>query len=129
MLESSPSRDGAIATFGGHKGAGLALCVELLAGALPGAAVLGAGPSKKEAKNWGHTFIAIRPDALVDDFDAKASSICAAVKASGPSVRIPGESSARTAADRRAAGEMPIPAKIWASIQNTAENGLEPSPP
>ena len=121
--------DGAIATFGGHKGAGLALCVELLAGALPGAAVLGAGPSKKEAKNWGHTFIAIRPDALVDDFDAKASSICAAVKASGPSVRIPGESSARTAADRRAAGEMPIPAKIWASIQNTAENGLEPSPP
>ena len=32
---------GAIATFGGHKGAGLALCVELLAGALSGGAVVG----------------------------------------------------------------------------------------
>ena len=32
---------GAIATFGGHKGAGLSLVVELLAGALSGGAVLG----------------------------------------------------------------------------------------
>ena len=112
------------ATFGGHKGAGLALCVELLAGALSGGAVLGTGPPKKEARNWGHTFVAIRPDALVDDFDAKASSICAAVKASGPSVRIPGESSAKTAAARVAADELPIPAKIWASIQHTAANGI-----
>ena len=79
---------------------------------------------KKEARNWGHTFVAIRPDALVDDFDAKASSICAAVKASGPSVRIPGESSAKTAAARVAADELPIPAKIWASIQHTAANGI-----
>ena len=115
---------GAIATFGGHKGAGLALCVELLAGALSGGAVLGMGPPKKEARNWGHAFVAIRPDALVDDFDAKASSICAAVKASGPSVRIPGESSAKTAAARVAADELPIPAKIWASIQHTAANGI-----
>ena len=30
---------GAIATFGGHKGLGLSLCVELLAGALSGSAV------------------------------------------------------------------------------------------
>ena len=43
---------GAIATFGGHKGAGLALMVELLAGVLPGAAVLGQCESKKAAKNW-----------------------------------------------------------------------------
>jgi LDH2 family malate/lactate/ureidoglycolate dehydrogenase len=41
---------GAIATFGGHKGAGLSLCVELLAGALSGGAVLGQVPSKKVAK-------------------------------------------------------------------------------
>ena len=52
------------------------------------------------------------------------SSICAAVKASGPSVRIPGESSAKTAAARVAADELPIPAKIWASIQHTAANGI-----
>ena len=63
---------GAIATFGGHKGAGLSLMIELLAGVLPGGAVLGECSSKKEAKSWGHTLIAIRPELLVDDFESKA---------------------------------------------------------
>lgn len=115
---------GSIATFGGHKGAGLALCIELLAGALSGGAVLGQVPSKKEAKSWGHTMIAIQPDALVDDFEGKAASIIATVKASGDSVRIPGERSAITAQKRTAAGIMPIPTKIWESIVNTSQNGL-----
>jgi delta1-piperideine-2-carboxylate reductase len=115
---------GAIATFGGHKGAGLSLCVELLAGALSGSAVLGQCESKKAARNWGHTFIAIQPDGLVDDFESKAASIIATVKASGSNIRIPGERSARTAAERLQAGSMPIPEKIWESICHTAENGL-----
>ena len=115
---------GAIATFGGHKGAGLSLCVELLAGALSGGAVLGQVESKKTAKSWGHTFIAIQPAGLVDDFEGKAASILATVKASGAGIRIPGENSAKTAAARTAAGEMPIPAKIWESICLTAEHGL-----
>ena len=115
---------GAIATFGGHKGAGLALCIELLAGALSGSAVLGQVESKKTAKSWGHTFIAIQPDLLTDDFDAKAASTIATVKASGDSIRIPGERSAKTAAERRASGMMPIPEAIWASIVHTAEHGL-----
>jgi LDH2 family malate/lactate/ureidoglycolate dehydrogenase len=115
---------GAIATFGGHKGAGLSLCVELLAGALSGGAVLGQCESKKAAKSWGHTFIAIQPAGLVDDFEGKAASILAAVKASGGNIRIPGENSAKTAAARQAEGTMPIPAAIWESICNTAEHGL-----
>jgi LDH2 family malate/lactate/ureidoglycolate dehydrogenase len=115
---------GAIATFGGHKGAGLALCVELLAGVLSGGAVLGQVPSKKLAKSWGHTFIAIQPDLLVDDFEGKAASVLAAVKASGPSIRLPGESSAKTAAQRSADDALPIPTKIWQSICHTAEHGL-----
>jgi len=118
--------EGAIATFGGHKGAGLSLCVELLAGALSGGAVLGQCESKKVAKSWGHTFIAIQPDALVDDFPSKAASIIETVKASGPSIRIPGERSALIAAERQAAGTLPIPENIWASIQHTAEHGLAP---
>ena len=116
--------DGAIATFGGHKGAGLALVVELLAGALSGGATLGEVESKLKAKSWGHTFIAIRPDALVDHFGDKVASVVAAVKASGGAVRIPGERSASIAAQRRAAGRMPIPVKIWESIVATAEKGL-----
>jgi delta1-piperideine-2-carboxylate reductase len=120
---------GAIATFGGHKGMGLSLTVELLAGALSGAAVLGEVESKRSAKSWGHTFIGIRPDALTDDFPRKASSILQAVSASGDTVRIPGDRSARTAAARREIGVMPIPEKIWESIVLTAERGLaKPTP-
>jgi len=118
---------GAIATFGGHKGAGLALCVELLAGVLSGGAVLGQCESKKVAKNWGHTLIAIQPEGLVDDFESKAASVLAAVKASGPNIRIPGENSSKTALERTASGEMPIPTQIWESICKTAEEGLPSS--
>ncbi|EOD41722.1 hypothetical protein EMIHUDRAFT_447446 [Emiliania huxleyi CCMP1516] len=115
---------GAIATFGGHKGAGLSLCVELLAGVLSGGAVVGQCESKKLAKSWGHTMIAIQPDLLVDGFEAKAAAVLAATKASGPSIRLPGESSARTAAERTAADALPIPKQIWESICRTAEHGL-----
>jgi LDH2 family malate/lactate/ureidoglycolate dehydrogenase len=121
---STALEGGAIATFGGHKGAGLALCIELLAGALSGAAVLGQVPSKKEAKSWGHTFIAIQPNVLVDDFDLKAASIIDTIKASGEGIRIPGERSAITAQERKAAGVMPIPTKIWESIVHTSQHGL-----
>jgi len=115
---------GAIATFGGHKGTGLSLMIELLAGVLPGGAVLGQCESKKTAKSWGHTLIAIQPEGLVDDFEGKAASVLAAVRASGQSVRIPGERSAKMAAERAAAGTLPIPTRIWESICKTAKEGL-----
>jgi len=114
---------GAIATFGGHKGAGLSLCIEMLAGVLSGGAVLGQ-EVKKEAKNWGHTLIAIDPTGLVDDFEGKAAAVLQAVQGSGPGIRLPGSSSAKIAAERTAAGQMPIPTQIWESICKTAEEGL-----
>ena len=40
----------------------------------------------------------------VDDFEGKAASAMAAVEASGPSIRLPGEGSAKKAAERQAAG-------------------------
>jgi LDH2 family malate/lactate/ureidoglycolate dehydrogenase len=116
---------GAIATFGGHKGAGLALCIELLAGALSGSAVLGLVESKKSAKSWGHLFIAIDPNALTDDFESKTASVIAAVKASGDNIRIPGERSANMSEERKAVGIMPVPQKIWESIVLTAEHGIQ----
>ena len=119
---------GAIATFGGHKGAGLALMIELLAGALSGGATLGQVSSKKEAKSWGHTIIAIKPEGFVDGFAEKCAATCAAVKAAGPDVvRLPGESSEATRAQNVAAGTLPVPAKIWAVIQETAKHGLPSS--
>jgi LDH2 family malate/lactate/ureidoglycolate dehydrogenase len=116
---------GAIATFGEHKGTGLSLCVELLAGALSGSAVLGQVPSKKTAMSWGHTFIAINPKMLVDEYEEKVTSIVDTVRSSGTAVRIPGERSTKTSIDRQRAGQMPIPTKIWESILRTAEHGLQ----
>jgi len=115
---------GSIQTFGGHKGAGLSLMVELLAGALSGGAVLGQVDSKKTAKSWGHTCIAIMPGPLTDGFEEKAASICGVVKGSGEAVRIPGESSSSIKEKRVAVGEMPIPKKIWDMIQKTGAEGL-----
>merc|ERR1711976_710677 len=55
--------EGSVKTFEpGHKGSGLALLVEMLAGAMVGAAV---PPGKEEADSWGHFFLAFRPDLLV----------------------------------------------------------------
>ena len=79
----------------------VALQANSLEGTLPGGAVLGQCESKGKAKSWGHTVIAFKPDLLGDGFEAKASSICAAVKASGPSVRLPGESCAAIGAERK----------------------------
>ena len=70
------------------------------------------------------TLIAIQPDAFVDDFEAKAASVIATVKASGEGIRIPGESSAKIAAERLGADALPIPKQIWESICKTAEEGL-----
>jgi LDH2 family malate/lactate/ureidoglycolate dehydrogenase len=79
---------------------------------------------KRSAKSWGHTFIVINPNDLVDDFESKSASVIQAIKASGVSIRIPGARSLQTAEQRLKAGVMPIPTKIWESILNTAENGL-----
>ena len=122
---------GSIATFGGgHKGVGLSLCVEILAGALSGAAVLGTAgtsPTKKEAKSWGHTFVAIDPSQLVDDFPLRVESIVRAIRQSSDMgmVRIPGERSIQTAKQRLAEGTLPIPRKVWETIKDTAKHGLK----
>jgi LDH2 family malate/lactate/ureidoglycolate dehydrogenase len=130
---SAVLKGGSIATFGGHKGLGLALCVELLAGALSGSAILGqVASSKKEARNWGHVFVCIQPNLLVDDYASKVSSILETVQASGGDVggggssriRIPGQRSMETAQERRAKGTIPVPTKIWESILHTSKHGL-----
>jgi len=123
-----PAAGGAIQTFGGHKGAGLSLMVEILAGALSGGATLGMVDSKAAAKSWGHTIIAIMPGPLTDGFEDKVASICSTVKSSGENVRLPSESSSSIAAERTAADKLPIPKKIWDMIQKTGAEGLPAAP-
>ena len=70
---------GALRVFDrGHKGSHLALMVELLAGALTGAAM----SNKHDKQNWGSLIIALDPAILgpIDDFQERAMEMCNRVK-------------------------------------------------
>ena len=111
---------GAIAGWGGHKGVGIALMVELLCAALAGGAVLGK-EKKGAAKNWGHHIVCIDPAAHVDGFEARAASIIKTIAESHPDgVRLPGDASNKIAATNAASGTIPVPKKIWDVICETA---------
>jgi LDH2 family malate/lactate/ureidoglycolate dehydrogenase len=90
---------GAFAAWGGHKGSGLGIVVQLL-GALAG------GPAMPpELAGFGMVVIAIRPDVLTsaDDFARNVASYAASVRGArpvegGPAVRMPFD---RSRADRK----------------------------
>ena len=70
---------GALRVFDrGHKGSGIALMIELLAGALTGASM----ESKLENANWGTLIIAINPNILGNssDFIERCNVMCQRVK-------------------------------------------------
>lgn len=80
-LTSNPTEalKGAIRVFDrGHKGSHLALMVELLAGALTGAAM----EDKSNANNWGSLILVISPNIFgdEDEFLHRASEMCLRVK-------------------------------------------------
>ena len=100
-----PTRDpvaalsGAFAAWGGHKGSGLAIVVQLL-GALAGSPAI-----PGELAGFGMVVIAIRPDLLTsaDDFARKVASYADSVRSArpiegGPPVRMPFD---RSRADRK----------------------------
>lgn len=71
---------GALRSFDrGHKGSGLAMMIEILAGPLVGAACAGVGDT---SKNWGHLLLAIDPGLLGDrnDFINNVTTLIAQVK-------------------------------------------------
>jgi LDH2 family malate/lactate/ureidoglycolate dehydrogenase len=86
---------GSLLTFGGHKGLGLAMGIEVMAGALAGAAAAPVGTGDV----WGHVFVAFSTSMLGDPatIRAEASEILQRLRATpmstGSQVRIPGERS------------------------------------
>ena len=111
---------GTLGAFGAHKGAALALCVELLGSALPGAGVV-ADAANPKAESWGHTVIALDPALLVDDFQERVVAVLAAVKVSHPrGVRLPGERSAAVAAQSERDGQIMLPDHLWRGITELA---------
>jgi uncharacterized oxidoreductase len=121
---------GAIRAMGDHKGSGLALICELLAGALTASGCC--GPEQRATAN-GMLSIYINPYALglAETMTAEAQRYLEWVKASRPAeaggeVLLPGEPERRKRAVRLREG-IPLPEDGWASICDTARAvGIQP---
>lgn len=116
---------GAIRSFDrSHKGSGLALIGEILAGPLVGAAFCGLGDSKG---NWGHLIYAIDPGILGDrdEFIANVNRVIKRVKSTRKlpgvtDIYVPGERGGMLARDRLAKGELEIEANLLAELRKVA---------
>ena len=116
---------GAIRSFDrSHKGSGLALIGEILAGPLVGAAFCGLGDSKG---NWGHLLFAIDPGILGnrDEFIRNVGDVCRKVKATRrlpdvTEINLPGERGSLLAAERLACGEIEVEDNLLAELRKVA---------
>ena len=118
-----PERDnqkgaGAIRAFGEHKGSGLSLMCELLAGALTGSGT--AGPGKRQVCN-GMLSLYLTPRAFGSDeaIAAEARAYLEFFKTARPApggeVLLPGEPERRMRAARLAEG-VPLPDPVWETL-------------
>lgn len=115
---------GALRPMGDHKGSGLALACELLAGALTGN---GTNGPKEHAFGNGLLAILIDPAKLenLDGFAAEAAAYVQSVRSARPdknteTVLTPGDKERATAAERRRDG-LPLPPAVFAAITEIAE--------
>ena len=119
----STNGTGALRAFGEHKGSGLALMCEILAGVLCGGGT--AGPRQGRFSN---NMLSIYLDPThfgAQDFVAEAMGYADYVKSSPPAagvaeVLVPGEPEARNRADREANG-VPLQAEVWGNLCNVAK--------
>jgi uncharacterized oxidoreductase len=117
---------GAILPFGGHKGFGLAMMVDVLAGALSGAGSCARADAPMAGPTDGVFMLAIDPAAFcpLDEFRNIVDSLARHVKSSPAApgfaeVFVPGEIEARLRAERVESG-IPVDPGTWRTILDTA---------
>jgi len=129
QIPHSSGGRGAIRAMGEHKGSGLSLMIELLAGALTGSGC--AGPPPRPVNN-GMLSIFLKPATFAgeDAFAAEARSYVEFFKSSKlalgkDEILTPGEPERRARARREAEG-VPLPEEAWAIIVAAGEHvGLD----
>lgn len=117
---------GALRTFGEHKGSGLSLACDLLAGALAGS---GANVGEEDGVfHNGMLSIYMTPEAFgtTDTMQTEAARYIEWIKASRPAadggdVLIPGDKERQLTAERTADG-IPLPEETWAAILAAASH-------
>jgi uncharacterized oxidoreductase len=114
---------GSLLTAGGHKGYGLAIAVEILAGILSGA---GAASGEPSVFRNGTLMVCIDPARFLPmaEFHAQVAALLdwvrsAPLAAGSKEILIPGEPEARTERERRAQG-IPIEEETWRQIREAA---------
>ena len=121
--------DGALTTFGAHKGSGLNFLMEMMAGALIGSGCAG-GLGETEKRRFCNGMFSIYLDLKVfhsdDGFAEEVKSYVAFLKDSVPatpggSVLVPGEKERMVKAERDVNG-LPIAPDAWNDILATARN-------
>ena len=124
---------GLLLPVGGHKGFGLALMVEVLAGVLTGAS-FGPDAGVTHGKE-GHFFLALDPEQFMSaaEFRSRMDDLAAHVKASEhvqgvEEIFLPGERGQRRMADLRRAGEVPIDALGWQTLEQVCASLDVPLP-
>jgi LDH2 family malate/lactate/ureidoglycolate dehydrogenase len=135
--EGRPTTDGekafhgVILPFGGVKGAGLAMLMEILSGVFTGAAFAGDVKNPHTdlsgAQNVGHFFMAIKPDLFVtpDQYQNRMDTLIKRAKACDKAagfeeILIPGEPEARCDAQRTKNG-IPLTPDVVSSLQTEAK--------
>lgn len=128
--DAQAAERGVVLPFGGTKGSGLAVVVELLCSVLSGATLGPRIPNLyadfERPQDIGHLFIAIDPQRIGrDDVAQQAQALAGLLKSSEPAagvpeVLMPGEPEARLEAQRRAAG-VPLPEHVVMELQDWAQ--------
>ena len=121
---------GALLPFGGHKGSGLCLMIELVGGLLTG---MGAAPMPDYAGGNGTLLVALSIEAFtgLDAFAGDAAAFAHRVTQSAdggtePEVYLPGQVEQQVATERAATG-IPVPAATRRDITELAESiGVDP---
>ena len=115
---------GSFVNWGGHKGSGLGIVVQLL-GVLAGSPIL-----PGHLRDFGFFVLALRPDLFVDpgEFRARVSEYAALIRATrrldeDVPVRVPFERSAALRAERRARGWIDLEDVVYAAVLELAQSG------
>jgi LDH2 family malate/lactate/ureidoglycolate dehydrogenase len=114
---------GAFVNWGGHKGSGLGMVVQLL-GVMAGSPIL-----PGQLRDFGFFVLAIRPDLFVDseEFRKSVSEYAAQIRATrrldnDVPVRVPFERSAALRSEKLASGSIDVEDVVYAAVLNLAES-------
>lgn len=118
---------GAMLPVAGHKGIGIAMLVECLAGSLSGAAPMEVGDSSQNlggaAANASAFLLVINPDLMFGrpSFEAHSKAwLQHFLQSSGADARYPGQRQAQCEA-ARIVGGIPVPASLYSELKNIGE--------